>query len=151
MRLRRTALLLVSSAVIAAAGCSNPASSITFAPPAGWSASPSVFGFQVWQSPDKRQALMLFRLSAHMDANRALQRSSFTSFDVRSRKTIHICGHQPATFVDGTGTSDSHDRYVEMIVTSYRDASYLALYARDTRDRPNAAAERAIRELCPKR
>ena len=152
MNVRVLLLALAASAGLAA--CSSPTQSINFQAPSGWVATPSFFGFQAWRTADRKQTLVLFRLPVAVDSNRAMEQSSFSSFETVTRKKITICGKQPAYYIQGRGQSDRtgapRDEAIEMIFTSYPNASYMALYARDVGVPIDSGAEHAIFSLCPK-
>jgi hypothetical protein len=70
---------------------------------------------------------------------------------VTQRSAIQICGNQPATFIQGRGTSPQRgDENIDLVVTTTNGVSYFALYARPIATPPNPAAEAALRELCTK-
>lgn len=150
MSIRALLLALGWGGVLALGACSSPTQSVAFSPPVGWAATPSIFGIQAWHTADGKQVLMLLRLPVAMNPSQAMQQSSFTSFNVETRKKIVICGRQPAVLVTGTGTNSSHAQNVEMVLTSHAGASYMAMYARDSGVARNAQAERAIYSLCPR-
>jgi hypothetical protein len=145
----RYRVILGFAIALALVACSSPAQSVTFKPPAGWAATPSFFGFQAWHSSDD-QALVLFKLPVTANMNQALTESNFRQFTVKRRERIVICGKQPAVYLYGASTSDRGPQTVEMIMTTTDGATYMAMYARDTKMRPNAQAEAAIRSLCPR-
>jgi hypothetical protein len=149
IRQRRASWTLIAASVLCS--CSSPVQSVTFKPPAGWAASPSLFGFQAWHPKDNKQALILFKLPAATDPNRALSESNFRQFSTSLRERIRICGNQPAIFLSGTGTGARGTQRLEMVMTSVGGATYLATYARDEDVRPNSEAETAIRSLCPRK
>ncbi len=144
----RVPLILAAACVLFA--CSSPTQSVTFKPPAGWEASPSLFGFQAWHPSDNKQTLVLFRFPVAANVNQALSQSNFRQFNANTRQRIKICGNQPAVFLSGTGTGSQGDQNVEMIITTVKGATYMAIYARDRGLHPNSQAETAIRSLCPK-
>lgn len=141
---------LTSAIVSLLCACSSPAQSVTFKPPAGWVATPSFFGFQAWHPSDDTQALVLFKLPVAADMNQALTESNFQQLTVKRRERIDICGRQPAIYIAGTATGRRGTQKLEMIMTTARGATYLAMYSRDLNVRANAQAETAIRTLCPR-
>ena len=132
------------------ASCSSPTQSINFQAPSGWSGTPSFFGFQAWTSPDKKQVLLLARLPVSANMNTAMQQSNFQSMQTTAQKRIKICGNQPAVEITGRGENRGNqtEQEMEMIFTSYSNATYLSIYSRDVGEPVNAQAEAALTELC---
>lgn len=76
---------------------------------------------------------------------------AFKSVTVRRKQTIEICGNQPAFFVEGTAISrNDTESNVDMMLSTVRGVSYLAMYVRPMEVPPNAQAEAALHELCAK-
>ncbi len=138
------------AAIVALAACSSPTQSIDFQPPAGWTATPSFFGFQAWHTTDRKQTLVLVRLPVTVDPKTAMQHSEINNMETYTQKSITICGKHPAILITGRGmSSQSHGpQDVEMLMTSYSGATYLAVYARDVGTPMNAQANHAVYSLC---
>lgn len=130
--------------------CSSPTHSVTFRAPAGWIATPSLFGFQAWRTSDRRQVLVLLRFPMVVDPNRALQQSNVQQLRAEHRRQITICGKQRALFISGIGTGRRGPQHTDIVMTTVGGQTYVAVYARDLGVAPNADAETAIRSLCPK-
>jgi hypothetical protein len=135
-----------------AAACSSPTSAIDFRPPAGWIASPTLFGFQAWRDQSDTQAVILMRFPMRISAKDAFSRTDYSDLETETTKNVTICRKQPAVLFTGRGRSSRthRERQVEIVWTSYPSSTYMALYARDLDVRPNGGAELAIRSLCLK-
>jgi len=140
-------------------GCgfsASPADGLTFAAPPGWSASPGIMGFmQFWRPPSgDHEVLMLFRSPKPLRASDVFStqqlHGTLQSVTVQHRGTIQICDRQPASYLQGRGHSSKGEENVEMVMTTTRGTTYMALYVRPLEQAPNAAAEAAVRELCAK-
>jgi len=150
--------VLVAATLLSANACglsASPAADLQFAPPPGWRASPAIMGFmQFWRPPsDDREVLMLLK------SPKSLQSSDFFSqahdtvrnVTVERRERIVICGDQRATLVRAHGSSSNgEDERIDMLATNAAGNTYFAMYARPISSQPNANAEAALRELCPK-
>ncbi len=145
---------------LAAGGCAwsaSPADGLRFQAPAGWRSSPGIMGFmQFWRPPgDDRQVLLLFKSPKPLQARDVFSTAQFQdtlkNATVERRRTIEICGRQPATYVEarGSGARGRDDR-VEMVMTTIAGKSYFAIYVRPLEDPPNPMAQTALRELCAK-
>ncbi|HEY9085343.1 MAG TPA: hypothetical protein VIN40_05340 [Candidatus Tyrphobacter sp.] len=142
-----TVRTMLFAAMAALAACSSPTQSIDFQPPAGWTATPSLFGFQAWHTADSKQTLVLFRLPVAADPNTVMRQADINTAGTTTRK-ITICGKQPALLILGRGTRAHSQQNVEMVMTSYAGTTYMAIYARDIGLPLNAQADRAIHSLC---
>jgi hypothetical protein len=145
---------------LAPMGCSftaSPAEGLQFQAPPGWQSSPGIMGFmQFWRSPSSdREILMLFKSPKPLATNEvfsnAQMQDSLKNVQIQSRRTIQICGNQPAAYVQARGSSaKGGDESVDMVMTTTHGTSYFAMYVRPIGAQPNPAAELALRELCPK-
>jgi hypothetical protein len=151
---------IIAALALTATGCgfnASPASGLQFQAPGGWRASPGILGMmQFWRPPaDDQEVLILFK------SPRPVQTSDFFSnshmnqsvqhLNVERRQDIVICGNQRATYVQGRGVSSRGDQVaVDMIATDAAGTTYFATYVRPVATAPNAMAEAALRELCPK-
>ena len=148
-----------AGALLVPAGCAfsaSPADGLTFQPPPGWNASPGIMGFmQFWRPPSNdREVLMLFRSPKPLNESDVLStqqlHGTLQDMTIERRSTIQICGHQPASYVEGRGHSNKGEENVQMVMTNARGTTYLALYVRPADQAPNTAAQTAVRELCAK-
>ncbi|MGZ3576105.1 MAG: hypothetical protein ACXVA3_12540 [Vulcanimicrobiaceae bacterium] len=148
------------SLFIALTGCGGGASGdlTSFKAPEGWK-SFSVFGYSMWIAPDdqghKGQVLMLMRLPHKSGEDLSTVTGRYRNVRVEERKTIAICGNQPAQYVELAGTqSDKRGNTredVRIVETTYGDTVYFALYARDAGAPINNDADAAIKSLCLKK
>jgi hypothetical protein len=158
--LRGGATTLWCVAACALSGCglsASPADGLRFQPPAGWRSSPGILGFmQFWRPPSGvREVLMLFKSpkpvtsgDMYSDAN---MQGAFKSVTVQRKRSIKICGNQPALFVQGIAISrENTESNVEMVLANVRGTSYFAMYVRPTDVAPDPQAEGALYELCAK-
>jgi hypothetical protein len=150
---------IVAVAALELAGCAfsaSPAEGLRFQAPPGWRPSPGIMGFmQFWQAPnDDRSVLMLFRSPKTIAPDElftnAQYRGTLKDTTVVRRQSIVICGHQPATYVEASGTSRGEPSRVDLVATNVSGASYIAMYVRPLTDSPDAKAEAALRSLCAK-
>lgn len=161
----RIASMLALSAFLSACGSTND--NITFTAPPGWTTTASVLSFMtMYGSPDKKQVLMLMKLPMQTnDLGSAMKQSSAKNTTVNETHAIKICGSQDAMYAVGTSdvqtaneakdsaqgkdTKRDQDR-MEMVMTSVGGATYMAMYMRPQTMAADAAAEGAIKNLCPK-
>lgn len=137
-------------------GCGGGASDdlASFKAPDGWK-SFSMFGYSMWVPPDdnggKGQVLMLMRLPHRNGRDLSMVTGRYKDTRVEERKSITICGNQPAEYVELTGNQSGKRQDVRMVQTRYGDIAYLALYARDNGVPLDAGADAAIKSLCLKK
>lgn len=143
------------------AGCASPAQDTAFAPPAGWSSTPGMFGrLQMWMTgsdSENRQVIMVIRGEKGMTTAELTKTPPFVRtegmHDVKS-DTITICGSQRVAHFTGRGQSGSDssrvEKQIEGVTTLIGDAKYAVLYIRPVSVRPDAQAEAALRSICPK-
>ncbi len=145
--------LIRLAALIGLAACSGPTQSVDFRPPPGWVATPGFFGFQAWHTADSQEMLALFRMPVAVDANKAMHNSDYSDLQSGTKKNITICGSQPAVLMTGRGSNSrtKEDQSVEMLMTSYSNSTYMAIYTRRLGIPPNPLAERALRSVCEKK
>jgi hypothetical protein len=151
---------IVAVLALICAGCSftaSPAEGLRFTAPPGWRPSPGIMGFmQFWQSPhDDRAVLMLLKSPKPIQRDELFSnprfRDTLRDTTVVRHQTIAICGHQPATYIEASGTSNQGERsHVDVVATDVGGASYIAMYVRPLADPADAKAEAALRDLCPK-
>lgn len=152
--------VVVALVALATSGCTmsaSPADGLRFQPPPGWRSSPGILGLmQFWRPPaDDREVLMLFKSPKPMQPSdvftNAQLHDTLKSMTIERRRTIEICGRQPATYVEARGSSDSRgDERVEMVMTNAGGNGYFAMYVRPFEATPNPRAQAALRELCVK-
>jgi hypothetical protein len=160
MRFTSAARALIAGALFAASGCgltSSPAGDLRFKPPEGWRPSPSILGFmQYWRSPaNDGEVLMLFRSPKPLRPEDFFSdqrlRTTVQNVSVERRENIVICDRQPATRVEARGSSSGNrEAQLEMVATNAAGNTYFAMYVRPVAVAPNAMAEAALVELCPK-
>ena len=146
----------LSSLALVLAGCGGSASSdfASFKPPDGWKEF-SMFGYSMWVAPDNQggqdQTLMVMRLPNRKDGAPASFTMHYHDDVVEQRKTITICGNQPATYLELIGSKPGKREDVEMVQTQYAGVGYVALYSRDAGAPINSDASAAIKSLCLKK
>ncbi|HEY8312950.1 MAG TPA: hypothetical protein VIG51_02145 [Candidatus Baltobacteraceae bacterium] len=138
------------------AGCGGASGDLaSFKPPAGWRAV-NIFGMSMYLAPDSAktngQMLMLMRVpNAKSNGDFSIATARFgKDATIQEKKTIDICGKQPAQYVAFTGNQQGHPDKVEMVVTRYGNTTYFAMYARPKTVPANVDAETAIKSLCLK-
>lgn len=141
-------------------GCNfraSPADALQFQPPSGWRSSSGILGFmQFWRPPlGTHEALMLFKSPKQLSPNdvysSANVQGAFKGVTVQHKRSIEICGHQPASLVQGIAISrDGTESSLDMVLSDVRGTSYMALYLRPIDKPPNPMAMAALRELCAK-
>jgi hypothetical protein len=153
----RIALALACALVLAGCG-TDPTTGTSFSPPPGWKQLPSMFGFKMWLNPVKgsNSVVMLFKLpnKANVDVQKDIDFSSnpyYHGGSITKKSAITICGNHPAEYLlsQDTGTSGKSGE-AEIVLTKWGQDTYMALYARSNGDKPNSAAEAAIRTICVK-
>src|SRR5580700_8390627 len=113
MKLSRSGIAAVCFVgAVAQTGCAfsaSPADGLTFQAPPGWQSSPGIMGFmQFWRPPSSdREVLMLFKSPKPLATNEvfsnAQMQDSLKDVQIQSRRTIQICGNQPAAYVQARG------------------------------------------------
>ncbi len=155
----RAPMLSAAFAALLCSACnfqSSPAEGLRFAAPPGWKPSPGILGFmQFWRSPNgDDELLMLFKSPEKLTAKDIFSNpqlhDELQGESVERREPIKICGGQPATYVEGRGTTRGRPSQVSIVLTDVAGTSYLAVYARPVEVSPNPAALAALREVCPK-
>ena len=150
------AVILCSA--LAACG-SDPTNGTAFAPPPGWTQTPSVLGFKMWIDPSKggHGVVMLYKFAnkGSLDFQKDVDLSNNPAFhggSITKQADITICGNHPAKYLvaeeaakNGKGPSDA-----EIVVTTWGSNAYMAMYARSEGASASPAAEAAIRTVCVK-
>jgi len=143
--------------IVLLGGCSNltksPAQGLTFTAPAGFSSKASMLGvMQVWTTADNNQVLMLVRLPATVNFNDAFKSANMQDTKILAKRDITICGNLPATYMELTGTriqgNNRHDDRADVVFLKGTADTMLSLYAYPPAQKPDAAAQSALRELC---
>ncbi|MHB8148422.1 MAG: hypothetical protein ACYDGM_14330 [Vulcanimicrobiaceae bacterium] len=142
------------------AGCSgltkSPTQGLVFTAPAGFASKASMLGvMQVWTADDDNQVLMLLRLPTSINMSDALKNANLKDSKILARRTITICGKQPATYMEVTGTrieagGRSHDDRADIVYVRGASDTMFSLYAYPRATKPNPAAQAALRGLCAK-
>ena len=131
----------------------SPAEGLTFTAPADWKATPGIMGMmQFWMSPDKKQALMLFRVPADFKTDQAFSSADVKDAHIESQRTIKLCGNMPAQYMKAIATSSrtGDDNNLEMTIAKGSDGNTLmAMYVYPIGTKPDATADAAIYQLCP--
>ena len=96
----------------------------------------------LFKSPKPLQAREVFSTTELQD--------TLKHVTVEQRRTIEICGDQPATYVEARGSGSQGDDRVEMVMTTTAGKSYFAMYIRPLEAAANPMAQAALRELCAK-
>ncbi len=148
--------LYALGAVVLLGGCSNltksPAQGLTFTAPAGFRSKASMLGvMQVWTAGND-QVLMLMRLPASVNFNDAFKSANMQDTKILAKRDITVCGNLPATYMELTGTrvqgNDRHDDRADVVFLKGTADTMLSLYAYPPAQKPDAAAQSALRELC---
>ncbi len=155
------------------AGCGNASDNLAFKAPDGFTAKASVLGMvQIWTGGTSadQSMIMLTKLPVKkdvVDKNFApidLSSSAGLKNDkttVESSKQITICGNQAARFVtmsseaaapaDKNKTSQSAKQVqMEILMTNVGNNTYMAMYMHPKADKPDPAAEAALKTVCAK-
>ena len=155
---RRTFCALGLVAILA--GCSgltkSPTQGLMFTAPAGFDSKASMLGMmQVWTADNDRQVLMLLRLPASMRMSDALKSADLKDTKILARRSIAICGKDSATYMEVEGTrtdarTGKHDDRADIVYRRGTADTLLALYVYPRKQKPNPAAQVALRGLCAK-
>jgi hypothetical protein len=151
---RRT--IAAAAAVLALAACGNATDNTTFSPPANFHSAASIGPFmQIWES-GPRSVLMLMAMPFKTKIDEAMSQAQIKgSADMKTSKVAICDGKQQAIFASGEGqtsttSSDKTPSEIELIVTEINGKTYMAMYGRPLHAPADAAAEAAIRNVCPK-
>jgi len=147
----------------ALAGCGSTTDSLDFKVPQGYSSKMNTFVMSMWTkgtTPGGADSvIILFKSPVKGDAKMKLDPTELTTssgtknLKVDSSANIQICGAHPAMLIKGTGTSErtkGKDENVEMLMTNWDGTIYMAMYAYPTTEKPDPAAEDAIKTVCEK-
>jgi hypothetical protein len=139
--------------------CGSATDAVSFTAPPGFHTKASLGPFmQMWQGKDERELLILMALPVQGDLNKAMSESDLKDADA---KKITICGDQAAMFAQGVGhghvgisgttaSTSTEPTNIEVIATVVRGKTYLAMYSRPLKAPADPAAEKAIKDVCPK-
>lgn len=144
--------------IVMLTSCGHASDNIAFNPPAGWVASPSLFGrFQQWVKPAKDTAHLQALILARGNADRSgffggvltRPQDAVPNTTLIRQRMITLCNGQHAQLLIahrdvGSGVHLS----VEMVVTTIRDPQYALTYERPIDAPADPAAETALHSLC---
>ncbi len=155
MKMRRLSALALFAAL---AACGTASDAVTFQAPPGYTQAASIGPFiQVWDTANKQNIMMLMALPAKIDLNDAMSQSDIQDAQVKLKQNVKICGSQQAIFADIVGTSKTaatgqapRKMNIEFLATNVHEKTYMAIYMRPLSAPVDAAADRAIRNICPK-
>lgn len=154
MNVRVLLTLAVAAAMLSA--CASVTSDIAFqAPGEGWTASPPILGrTQIWvkQGGSSNNNSVVILVRGVSTSQNVFQNPGFGATSTRLQKNEHttICGNEPAEHLLGIGNSNGHAETFEAYLASVRGDQYLAMYMHPQGVPSDAAAETAIKSLCPK-
>jgi hypothetical protein len=161
----RRAYVVAVICAAAISACGSASDSVTFQAPPSYESRASIGPFvQVWETPNRRSAMILMQLPTQVDLDRVIQESNVKDADVRVNKMITICGKQRAVYAEMTGTtggavnvgvgnapgSKESRSDVDFLGTNVGGRTYLAMYVRPIGTPTDPAAEAAIHNVCPK-
>jgi hypothetical protein len=140
---------------------SSPADGLKFQPPNGWHSSLAIMGIQFWKPADRSYEFLLLqkfkpdRRYSYVDlfTHESLKQRGISMEPTRVIKIrpIRICDNQDATYFQGTKQyAVSGRESAEATFSVVNDTTYMLLYVHPLSVGPNAEAETALRELCPK-
>lgn len=151
--------LIAGLSLFALAACGSATDSVTFTAPPGYVSKASLGPFmQIWGGKTPHDVLILMALPVAGDLNKAMDQSSVKGADFKPAQRLTICDNQPAIFAEGHGemnTGGSSDKTtqkseIEIIATQVKGKTYLAMYGRPLNAPADPAAEKAIKNVCPK-
>lgn len=168
MKLLRVAAAIGGLALLTACGLTkSPADDITFSAPASWHGTPGIMGrFQLWTGgTDSKEVLMLMKLPQDAKIDKSFNASDFKdaagtvpvkNATMEEQRDMTICGNQPAMFMKMRGVSTNNgdkktDEMIEAVVSKVSDGTFMAMHMYPVGSVPDAQAEAAIYELCPKK
>ncbi len=144
-------------AAIALTACGSATDAVTFTAPSSFHSKASLGPFmQMWQGKDGRELLILMALPMQGDLNKAMSQSDLKDADAQK---ITICGNQPAMFAQGVGhghvgvstsNTTTEPSKIEVVATVVRGKTYLAMSSRPLKAPADPAAEKAIKDVCPR-
>lgn len=110
---------------------------------------------RLWESSPHTDIILL-ALPVQVKLDEAIAQSNVKHAHIEQRGYTTICGRQRAFFArmqgdsstGGTGTPVRSE--VQLLATNVKGKTYLAIYIRPLRSPADPAAERAIRNVCPK-
>ncbi len=103
---------------------------------------------QIWETPDKKEVLMLTKVPFGSDSKNVLQTATLKGARLEKKEQIRICGNEPATLF--MLSKENERQRIDAVVKSAGGATYLAMYIYSQDAKPNSQAESAIRDLCEK-
>lgn len=153
------------------AGCGSAADNLNFKVPDGFQSKINVLGMvQVWvegASPDQSM-IVLTKLPIKKNvADKGFEPVDLSSTTgiksdkatIESSKKITICGNQTARLVTMSATASTKKKSangagehmkLEMLLTNVGNNTYMAMYGYPKTEKPNPAAESALKSVCAK-
>jgi len=162
MMQRVLACAALAVTLVLPAGCGkNPTESLDFKAPAGWTSTPSMFGFKVWikDSKNNGEIVFLMDLAGKADANLARDVTKDIAVKgypndvgvVRKKSHIKICGNHDAEYVQAASKKNGQRLETDAVVTNWDKDLYIALYSRPANVGADPAGLAAIRSVCLKK
>lgn len=155
--------LFAGVCLLALSACGSATDSVTFTAPPGYTSKASLGPFmQIWGGKTEHDVLILLALPVAGDLNKAIDQGQIKSAQFEATQKITICDNQPAIFAQGRGemsttagsstasTSMKEPSAIEIIATQVKGKTYLAMYGRPLKSPADPAAEKAIKNVCPK-
>ena len=152
--------VLLAGALVGAAGmtaCSelskDPAEGLNFRPPAGWTADIRLLGTDVFASPKRSEFIALSTMPPGPDLEqRLLNGATYRNPRGIDQSDITICGDKDAQYTKAVVyfISAGRDMNLEMVTLERQDEVLDADYIYPIGATPDANAQAAIRELCPR-
>jgi hypothetical protein len=169
MKIFHVAAAVAGVAFLSACGLTkSPAEDINFVAPDGWQGTPGIMGrFQLWTggAANDKQVLMLMKLPQDAKIDKSFSASDFKDATgpasvkdatMLEQRTMNICGSQPAMYMKMRGVSSSTDNkktneMISAVISKVSDGTFMAMHMYPVGSVPDAQAEAAIYELCPKK
>jgi len=158
--MRRFALCALALVVPFVAGCGkNPTDSLDFKAPAGWTSTPSMFGFKLWIKGGKsNEVVVLMDVSGKADAkldqdiSKEIGSNGYSGNvgSVEKRSRIKICGNHDAEYMEARANKNGQRSQTQIVLTNWNKDLYIALYSYPANVAADPAGEAAIRSLCLK-
>ena len=146
--------------LLALVACGSATDSVTFTAPSSYTSKASLGPFmQIWGGKTEHDVLILLALPVAGVLNKAIDQGQIKSAQLDTTQKITICDNQPAIFAVGKGemstgdsssTSNKEPSALEIIATQVKGKTYLAMYGRPLKSPADPAAEKAIKNVCPK-
>ena len=152
-------------------GCGNAADNLSFKVPQGFQSKLSVLGMvQVWTegTAPNQSMIVLTKLPLKKDVDdkdfHPVDLSSTAGIKsdkaaIESSKRITICGNQAARLMTMSATTstkksaakdDGTHMKLEMLITNVGNNTYMAMYGHPKTEKPDPAAQAALKTVCSK-